>query len=191
MSRLSNLEDAYNELVRINFDFSQFPNTSKYYKYYLWKTDPEQRELPEGSAQNQGTKKKVGLQPFGRPIDTSKTVVRMSGRAFTAVGTLPENARTSLGHETTDFTGYRTDGSYKPAKVILANKLTNPVAVPKADNRITGRAYKKRTGETFTVPFGRIAAVDTEFDAQDVIIQAVADNYAATFVPEKLIRRVC
>lgn len=68
MTRFNNLEDVYNELVAIGFDFNQLPANSKYRKYYKYKTDPEQRKLPEGSAQDQGARVRVGIQPFGRAL---------------------------------------------------------------------------------------------------------------------------
>lgn len=56
-------------------------------------------------------------------------------------------------------------------------------------NRITGRAYKKRTGETYVFPFGRVGASSTELDTQELIIAQVQETRAVTFKPEHLRRR--
>lgn len=190
MSRLNNLEDVYNTLVALNFDFTNFPSTSKYYKYYLYKTDPEVRALPESSHQIQGRRKIVGIRPFGEVFnDSSKYIVKMSGRAFTEIdtGTGYGNVGSLYGIETT-VDGYTKRAGFVPAKAVFAKRLPAPDSVTAAQNRLTGRAYLRTTGETFTAPFGRVSATNEELEVQDDIVTQVQDTHVVSFKPEKVRR---
>ncbi|MGK7880510.1 MAG: hypothetical protein AB4060_10480 [Crocosphaera sp.] len=54
---------------------------------------------------------------------------------------------------------------------------------------ITGAEYRKTTGPSYTIPFGRNTATDTEFEVQAGIIAAFDEQYSVTFLPEKVVRR--
>ena len=190
MSRLNNLEDVYNTLVALDFDFTNLPDTSKYYKYYLYKTDPDVRALPDESHQLQGRRKLVGIRPFGETFsDSAKYIVKISGRAFTEVDTGTGYGGTSsiYGVETT-VDDYTKRAGFLPAKAVFAKRLATPESVTAAENRLTGRAYKRNTGETFTFPFGRVAAGDEELEKQEVIITQVQDTHVVSFKPERVKR---
>jgi hypothetical protein len=124
--------------------------------------------------------------PYG---DDAKFQVGMSGRAFNALSSVGNAAL--YGIETT-ITGYDPYPGFVPAKAILAAK-TPTTTVTASQNRITGRAYKKRTGETFTVPYGATASGQTEFVRQQAILAnreaAGSSGHQVTFTPERL-RRV-
>lgn len=189
MSRLSDLNDVYDTLVAINFDFNTLPATNKYRKFYEWKTDPEKRKLDPASIQLQGERVLVGIKSFGKPFTELGYKVRYSGRADAAKTTVVNNGAV-FGHEIDEsaiIAGFGAKGGFRPAKAIFANKLANPVAVSAANNKITGRAYKRRTGETYTIPFGKTVAEDSEFGRQDVILVG-ANNHTVTFTPERLLR---
>lgn len=192
MTRLSNLEDVYNELVRVDFNFDQLPENSKYKQYYKYKTDPDVRALPEGSAQEQGIRQKVGISPFGLLLLKEEAfIVGVSDRSLKKVGgsgTDFGSLDTVYGIKDTILPTHRKQSGFIPAKVVFAEKLATPQAVSKDKNRITGRAYKRRTGETFTLPFGRTGDTSTEFGRQGSIITQVEEKYAVTFKPERLKR---
>lgn len=184
--RFNNLEDVYNTLVAIDFDFNSLPTTNKYRKYQQWKQDPEQRKLPDGSAQNQGARVAIGLYPFGLPaVEGNKSLVKMSGRTHALLNGL---GGAVYNHLVGDLSTVKPNTALIPAKAILAVKLSNSITVPASDNRITGRSYKKRTGETYTIPFGKGADTDYEFEVQNQIISDRAATHAVTFTPEKLQR---
>lgn len=188
MRRFSNLEDVYNTLLAAGFDFNTLPANNKYRKYAEWKQDPEQRELPPGSAQETGARVRAGVQPFGLAIDPDNEFdVGISGRVNTEISGLGGAALYGL--EIADLTGYTRRPGFVPAKAILAARLATSRAVPGTQNRITGQPYKRRTGETYTIPFGRKTATSTEFETQDEIITDRAATHALTFTPEKLSRR--
>lgn len=190
MSRLNNLEDVYNTLVALDFNFSTLPSTSKYYKYYLYKTDPDVRALPEASHQEQGRRKKVGIRPFGETFnDSSKYIVKVSGRAYTEIDTgTGYGGMGSVYGVVTALDDYTKRAGFVPAKAIFAKRLTTPESVTAAENRLTGRAYKRHTGETFTFPFGRAAATDEELEVQDEIVAQVEETHVVSFKPERVKR---
>lgn len=192
MTRLSNLEDVYNELVRVDFNFDQLPENSKYKQYYKYKTDPDVRALPEGSAQEQGARQRVGVSPFGALLPNDEAfIVGVSDRSLKKVeggGTDFGGLDTVYGVKDTILPTYRRQPGFIPAKVVFAEKLATPQAVSKEKNRITGRAYKKRTGETFTFPFGKTGDTSSEFERQNAIVTQVEEKYAVTFKPERLKR---
>jgi hypothetical protein len=72
-----------------------------------------------------------------------------------------------------------------PAKAVLARRLPNAISVPATQNRITGRAYKTSTGDSYTVPFGRESGTSTEFEMQSEILLAQEDTHVITFTPER------
>lgn len=187
-SRFSNLEDVYNNLVAINFDFNTLPATNKYRNYAEWKQNPDKRKLPAGSAQDTGARKRAGVKPFGLALDPQNQYdVGMSGRAF---GLLTDLGGTALyGLETAALDDYSKRPGFRPAKAVLAVKRATSLAVPATDNRITGQPYKRRTGETYTVPFGRTTGNAFEFGAQEAILTAKSGTHAVTFIPEKLSRK--
>lgn len=186
--RFNNLEDVYNNLVAIKFDFNTLPANNKYRKYAEWKQNPDQRKLPEGSSQDTGARKPAGVKPFGLPVDPQNQYdVGISGRTFGLLQDLGGAA--AYGLEITDLTGYTKRPGFRPAKAILAVKRATSLAVPASNNRITGQPYKRRTGETYTVPFGRKTGTPEEISVQEEIIDGIGATHAVTFVPEKLSRK--
>jgi hypothetical protein len=185
--RFNNLEDVYNTLTAQNFNWNSLPATNKYRKYAEWKRDPEKRKLPEGSSQIQGPRQIVTINPFGFDFDdTSQVKVTMSERAF--------NQRNNVGaaalyNHLTASTSAKKLAGFVPAKAVLSSKLGSPRSVTAGSNRITGRAYKTRTGETYTIPFGSSAEATKEFEVQEEILQDRFATHAVTFTPERL-RRV-
>lgn len=186
--RFNNLEDFYVTMTAANFNWNSLPATNKYRLYKEWKENPERRQLPEGSAQLQGPRQIVTVNPFGLDFaDGSQANVTMSERSF--------NARSSIGgaalfnHLTASASAKKMAGLV-PAKAILATKRGSPRTVAKEANRITGRAYKTRTGETYTIPFGSSAEATKEFEVQEEIIEDRFATHAVTFTPERLRRGI-
>ncbi len=136
--RFSQLEDVYNNLVAINFDFNTLPANNKYRKYAEWKQDPDKRTLPAGSAQDTGARVGAGIKPFGLTVDPDNEFnVGMSGRVNTELGSL--GGATLYGLEVANLAGYTKRPGFTPAKTILAVKRATSVAVPGTQNRITGQ----------------------------------------------------
>lgn len=188
MKRFSVLETVYNDLIAIDFDFDSLPANNKYRKYAEWKRDPELRSLPAGSAQDTGQRRPAGIRPFGRAFDdANKYFVGMSGRTSTALSSLGGNELYGIESEALD--GYIKRTGFVPAKAHLAVRLSNSVAVPGSQNRITGQPYKKSTGESYTIPFGRKNNAVGPFDRQDEILANRTETHVVTFTPEKLSRR--
>jgi hypothetical protein len=181
--RFNNLDDVYNTLVGANFNFDQLPSNNKYRKYKEWKINPELRKLGDGVMPNTGDRTAYGIRPFGVLFDdANKTRIKISGRVHSAIATLGGVALFNL--TATPDASFEGLPGYVPAKAILAAKT----ASTSNTSKITGRKYKSRSGESYTVPFGKSAATDNEFDLQDDIIAIKGSTHVITFTPERLRR---
>lgn len=186
--RLNNLEDTYNTLVAANFNFDSLPANNKFRRYAEWKQNPERRELPNGAVPTRGSDRPVQISPFGLPLDPDNNVrIGVSGRAYPQITTslggfglynLTENPADNV----------RELVGYVPAKAILAVRLPQPDSVEASANRITGRAYKTRSGQTYTIPFGAQTESSREFSVQGEILADRNATHYVTFTPERLRR---
>lgn len=183
--RFSDLDSVYNRLLATNYDFNQLPATDELRKYKEWKQDPEKRKLPEGSVPNKGRMVKVGVEAFGLPTtgNTNKVKVKISNRAKTQYDSLPSAIKTEI-VLSTNLNDYSTIGGFRPARVIIAARK----AATSQTSKITGNRYKDSTGASYTIPFGRKTATQTEFEAQDAIIAAADATHVVTFTPESYYR---
>ncbi|WP_107668990.1 hypothetical protein [Cyanothece sp. BG0011] len=188
--RFSDLQEVYETLSLINFDFNSLPATNKYRKYKEWREDPDKRKRAESSIRNSGRKVTLGLKAFGLndgggTLDQVK--VKVGSRAWTYIkGVGGEPLSTLNLTEAQDLSAYQNMISFKPAKVVAAVRETNATS-PTSD--ITGVKYRKTTGQTYTLPFGKGTGDSlTEFGTQDVIIEAYQATHVVTFLPE-VIRR--
>lgn len=184
MARLKKLRDIINELKAANFDLAQLPVNNDLRKYDEWLSDPTKRERT--GVPDSGKKSKIGIQAFGFPDTDDKVVVKIGSRAKTEAAALSTD-KALLGHTDT-LTGYSPIPGFSPAKVVLAKKIAT-VSVPAS--KITGNKYKKSTGASYTMPFGKNGANTTEFKAQEAILasESISAAYSITFTPEK-VRRV-
>lgn len=183
--RFDDLEDVYNTLTAINFDFNQLPATNKYRKFKEWKQDPEKRKRT--NVPNSGRKAQMGVIAFGYPAtdDDNKLIVRVGQRARTQWNSLDAALKTAVALDDAPDATFNIVNGFSPAKVVAAERTT--ASTPKSE--ITGIEYRKTTGPSYTIPFGRAAAGDTEFERQAAIIAAFDETYSVTFLPEKVVRR--
>lgn len=188
--RFEELEDVYNTLSAIEFNFDSLPANNKYRKYKEWKQDPELRKLPAGSRTDSGAKQPVGLLAFGLPSldDADHVLVRVGQRAFNQITAIPNNALLNLTTSAIPDSYIRL-GGFVPAKAIFG--LRGGTATP--TSKITGQEYKQTIQRSYTVPFGKGtgAGKEHEFDVQNAIIgdAGISADYVVTFTPEKITRR--
>ncbi|MGB5768947.1 MAG: hypothetical protein WBM32_03620 [Crocosphaera sp.] len=188
--RFEELNEVYNTLTAINFDFSTLPATNKYRSYSEWVRDPELRKLPASSRTDSGRKSQVGLLAFGYPSlnNDDHVLVKVGQRAFEHIGTISSNALFNLTLTSIPDT-YSPMPGFVPAKVVLG--LRGAATTPRS--QITGQEYKKTIQRTYTIPIGKGtgAGQETEFDVQDAILAdpTISELYSITFKPEKLSRR--
>ncbi len=112
----------------------------------VYKTTPQAR----------GSSQPFTLLPFVTADFTSRYASKMSGRAYTDMGKLGATGATlniEVGTEATatTTTGARIAG-FNPAKAIITTLLETPVA---KESKITLLTYKRRSGESYTFPFGK------------------------------------
>lgn len=135
------------------------------------------------TAVERGPSVAVGIEAFGFAAGTVVSC-RFSGRANTGMdGTGVTGA--VAGHKAlADATSMR---GFIPAKAII---YIGTGAGTEVNSKITGLPYKKRNGESFTIPYGRVAATDTEFERQKALLSAVEATVSrsVSFKPEKLYR---
>lgn len=189
MTRLNDLREVHDELSASNFDFNLLPATSKYRKYHEWRSDPTKREIPDANTRARGKDALVGLKPFGLPgAIENQFEVRMSGFSFNEANgnsTLFGNIATLYGLTDTGLEDYIARAGFVPAKVI-AGRLGTPTT---ETSEITGKKYKKRVTDSYTIPFGKVSDADTEFERQEAILTQLNTNFSITFKPEYLKRR--
>ena len=162
------------------------PTNNKYRKFYEWKTNPELREIPDSSTRDRGSDGIVGVKPFGFPTAaTNQFKVRMSGVALTDLkGQSGDFGELDVYGLTEVVDSYFERASFVPAKVIAGRKLeTSQITTPTSN--ITGKKYKKKIGRVVTIPFGKVADTDTEFERQGAILEQIQDNFSVTFKPER------
>lgn len=186
--KFNNLEDVRNTFLAANFDFNTLPANNKYRKYKEFKEDPDKRKLPDGAVPTRPRDVPYALSPFGLDFATDNDVrIMVSGRVNPVLGA-------SLGGVALyNLTASPDDGVLKrvgfvPSKAIITVRLSTPTTVAASENRITGRAYKTRSGDSYTVPFGAASATDREFEVQNEIVTALTAGNYITFTPEKLKR---
>lgn len=183
--RFRDLESVFNELALANIDITQLPATAKFRKYYEWKTDPQKRETGDRATGSlPGATKIVYVKPFGFPYDANigyKT--GMSTRSFTRAEQI---AQATFDYSPTAPTTVKDVSNFTPAKAVLSLRLPSPGTARRSN--ITGKRYRPRTNGTWTIPFGRQSSIETEFEKQDSIADAVKTNYIYTFKPERLRR---
>lgn len=184
MARFRDLERGYQRLLAIDFDFNQLPATDELRKYKEWKQDPEKRKRP--GVPNSGRKATWGLLSFGHPSDNddNKQAVKIGSRTRDQINGLAAGLKDSLGLDTNPDATYNRTAGFKPAKVVAALRTGGSADV----SEITGNSYRRMTGSSFTMPFGRVTATQTEFEAQAGILTAFDELYVVTFVPEKIAR---
>lgn len=185
--RFNNLEDVYNTLLAADsFSWDSLPATNKYRKYKEWKQDPEKRKLPDASKQSTGPRQQIGLYAFGLDFaDANKIKTPISGRVKTWLDS-QTGIKDACNFLAGDISGLNKNTALQPAKAHLAIKRGSPQSVTAAENKITGRAYKRNTGETYTVPFGPGAAGDREFAVQGEILAAASSLAVVSFTPERI-----
>lgn len=182
--RFDDLKDVYNTLTAIDFDFNQLPATNKYRKYREWVQDPEKRRRTGVPAS--GRKSQMGLLAFGYPTtnDDNKLLVQVGQRAKNQWNGLDAPLKDSIDLVENPDNTYNSIRGFIPAKVVAAIR----VAATTPTSEITGVRYRKTTGDSYTIPFGRGGTLTTEFEKQAAIYSAFDETYSVTFQPEKVVR---
>lgn len=183
--RFSDLRKVYNTLTAINFDFDQLPANNEYRKYKEWVQDPQKRK--RDNVPNSGRKSQMGLLAFGYPStnDDNKMAVLVGKRAKDRWTALDAALKDEISLVDDPDTTYNNINGFVPSKVIAAERTTATTPI----SEITGLEYRKTTGSSYTIPFGRKTAADTEFERQAAIIDVFNETYVVTFTPEKVVRR--
>ncbi len=187
--RFEELEEVYNTLAAIDFDFSTLPANNKYRKYQEWKQDPELRKRDSASKTATGRKAFVGLKAFGLPSTDGEDEVKIKvgRRVIDQINALDSQLSTPLELTLDNIPDTFTQlNGYQPAKVVAGLRSAS-ATTPKS--KITGIEYKKTIQESYTIPFGKGAAANaSEFSQQSRIVDAFNENYSVTFTPERLRR---
>lgn len=186
--RFEELEEVYNTLTAINFNFDTLPATNKYRKYKEWKLDPDLRKRADGIVPSSGRKTNVGLAAFGLSSTDSNdhVLVKIGSRALAKLNELTDKGKFNL-VTTAIPASYSPMSGLVPAKAILAARSAGVAETSK----ITGQRYKSSSGVSYTIPFGKGAgAAASEIEAQEAILKTTTliDAFVISFTPEKLRR---
>lgn len=180
--RFSDLERVYDALKLAKVDINTLPANLDIRKYAEWKEgDAPDRSINKPSL---GAPVDAGVIAFGLDYTDPNAKIQFTWntRAKTFYDGRAEKAL--FGLELTTFTDYNVNGSFVPAKVTVANRIDNPgQAIPSG---ITGRKYKKRTGESRTIPLGQTATIK-HFQAavEGLLDSTLNDQHAISVKPEQ------
>lgn len=148
-----------------------------YTAYKAWQDlEKPYKARPAGS--RPGGLIKVAVQPFGEE-STAEISVPCSRRANQAVGEVI-GARAPAATST----AVRRPG-FSPAKAVV---FVGTGTTTETTSEITNLSYQKKSGASYTHPFGGSSDTEKEFEAQNAIITAVltTQNRSVSFVPERL-----
>ena len=131
----------------------------------------------------------VGVKAFGYGFDDAegKIKVTLSGRSSGFLNGFSPKAK--FGVTTDSLTGYTTNKGFVPAKA----RIAAIVAGTTKTSAITGRKYKSKTGQAYTIPMGRIS---DSFDYQETLDSILSDpvfaganaTHTVSFDPEEFRR---
>lgn len=135
------------------------------------------------TAVDRGSNVTTAIQAFGFG-EATDVIASYSGRAggnLTGAGV----SAAIMGHKAlTDAVSMQ---GFTPANAVIFVGTGTGTDV---NSKITGLPYKKRAGESYTIPFGKVTTTDGEFDRQVAIATAVEGqpNRAVSFKPERIYR---
>lgn len=182
--RFSDIDSVYNRLVAADFNFSALPTNDELRKYAAWKQSPELRQLPDGAMPARGRAARVGVVAFGFPTDANEILVKMSNRALSAYNALSSGIKADLVLSASPSVDFVAETGFQPARCVIAQRQAGTTKT----SNITGNRYKDTTAQTYTIPFGRKTATQTEFEAQAAIVAAADATHVVTFKAERLYR---
>ncbi|GBD51454.1 hypothetical protein D3800_05975 [Microcystis aeruginosa NIES-298] len=147
--RFSDLERIYDALKLGNVNPNSLPQNLDFVKYAKWRegNGPERtivRPPLNGEVE-------VGVKAFGYGFDDAegKIKVTLSGRANAFLNGFGPKAK--FGVATTGLNEYLRNGGFVPAKA----RIATIVAGTTKTSAITGRKYKSKTGQAYTIPMGQ------------------------------------
>lgn len=184
-TRFNRLEFARQAFINAGIQPSTLPAGNKIRSYDAWRNDPDNRELPDNTQPLRGTSDTASVAPFSFPDGiNNRILVDISGRILQSLGVLTNLDGFNL--ITTNPQGIQRP-SFVPATAVLAVKRQTG-AVTTETSRITGRRYRRTTGTSFTIPFGKEDASDTQFSVMDNIIATRGQDFSLNFRFESLNR---
>lgn len=147
--RFSDLERVYDALKLGNVNPNSLPQNLDFVKYAKWRegNGPERtivRPPLNGEVE-------VGVKAFGYGFDDpeGKIKVSVSGRASAFLNSFSPKAK--FGVATTGLNEYLKNAGFVPAKA----RIATIVAGTAKTSAITGRRYKSKTGQAYTIPMGQ------------------------------------
>ena len=185
--RFSDLERVYTALKLGKVDPNTLPSNLDFVKYAKWRegNGPE-RTI---TRPNLNGEVEVGVKAFGFGFDDaeSKLKVIMSGRSSAFLNGFGRKAR--FGVVTNSLTDYQTNSSFVPAKA----RIVTIVSSTTATSAITGRKYKSKSGQAYTIPMGQTSGT---LRYQQAINSILADEvfaganatHSVSFEPERFRR---
>ncbi|MDY7049923.1 MAG: hypothetical protein RPG89_15215 [Microcystis panniformis WG22] len=185
--RFSDLERVYDALKLGNVNPNSLPQNLDFVKYAKWREgNGPDRSIVRPNLNGEVT---VGVVAFGYGFSNAKGKfkVTLSGRSNAFLNSFSPKAK--FGVVTDNLTPYNTSNSFVPAKARIATIVTGTTKT----SAITGRRYKSKTGQAYTVPMGRIS---DSFDYQETLDSILADpvfsgataTHTVSFDPEEFRR---
>ncbi len=147
--RFSDLERVYDALKLGKVDPNSLPQNLDFVKYAKWREgNGPVRNIVRPPLNGEV---EVGVKAFGYGFDDAegKIKVTLSGRSSGFLNGFGPKAK--FGVATTGLNEYLTNGAFVPAKA----RIATIVAGTTKTSAITGRKYKSKTGQAYTIPMGQ------------------------------------
>jgi len=185
--RFSDLDCWYTALKLGKVDPSTLPQNLDFVKYAKWRegNGPETNIVRP----NLNGEVKVGVKAFGYGFDDddAKQLVSMSGRSAAFLNGF--GPKPKFGVVTTGLNDYKKNGSFVSAKA----RIATIVAGTTETSRITGRKYKSKTGQAYTIPMGQTSGTlryqqTISSILEDTVFNGANATHNVSFEPERFRR---
>ncbi|MCA2813010.1 MAG: hypothetical protein IM477_10850 [Microcystis sp. M090S1] len=147
--RFSDLERVYDALKLGKVDPSTLPQNLDFVKYAKWRegNGPVRTIIRP----NLNGEVEVGVKAFGFGFDDEegKLKVALSGRSSAFLNGFGPKAK--FGVITTNVNEYQRNSGFVPAKARIATIIASTTET----SAITGRKYKSKSGQAYTIPMGQ------------------------------------
>lgn len=179
--RFNNLKAALKSLQSPTGTSDNEPPANSILKNYKdFRDGKSDVSYPREDSSKPGSLVNKQIDPFGYTLGDQPTIVSVSDRALTSIG----SAILTAANQSDVTDGAKVIG-FVPAKATIFKKETNQVDT-EVTSQITGVKYNPVEGNSFTIPFGQKTGSITQSAVRADIISAKTGTDKVSFTSERL-----